>query len=547
MKYYKSYIACIIIIFLSIKLYSQTAPYRYRIQFTDKNDCTFSIEHPEEYLSAKAISRREKQNIIITKNDLPVTSKYTDSLSALGLDIINRSKWFNTVTVYSTNNNLLDTISNISFIKDVSKIASLEMKKSKKLYIPSSEKNDKSNQVTQGTNFYNYGLSQGQICMLNGNILHNNGFAGEDKTIAIIDAGFYYADTLSAFDSLWLNSQIIGTKDFVQHNNNVFREHNHGMKVLSILAGNIPGYLIGSAPKANYWLLRSEDVNSEYTIEEDNWISAAEFADSVGVDIINTSLGYSEFDDSTQDYTYSDMDGNSTRISIGANIAASKGILVIVSAGNSGDDTWEHITAPADADSVIAVGAVDSYLNYAPFSSRGPSFDGRVKPNIAAMGSGAYHQSTNGDIIAGNGTSFSAPIISGLAACLWQKFPNLTNMEIKSKIEESASQFLSPDIYLGYGIPNFAIASDLTNIVITDKANYIKCYPNPFSDNLNIEINNIQKVEIFNMQGQKIYSLISKNILNKISLKNLQEINTGIYILKITTKSQIITQTIIKE
>ncbi len=547
MKYNQFFSLCIILLFLSIKLSAQTAPYRYWIQFTDKNNNSFSIEHPEEYLSDKAITRRIKQNIDIAKNDLPITSTYTDSLTALGLNIINCSKWFNAVTVFSTNKELIDTISNISFIKNVNKVSTLKTRKSKKFDFPISKKNKQYSQTPLGTNFYNYGLSQRQICMLNGNILHNNGFAGKNKTIAIIDAGFYYADTLAAFDSLWLNNQIIGTKDFVQHNNNVFREHNHGMKVLSVLAGNIPGYLIGSAPKANYWLLRSEDVNSEYTIEEDNWISAAEFADSVGVDIINTSLGYSEFDDSTQNYTYADMDGNSTRISIGANIAASKGILVIVSAGNSGDDTWEHITAPADADSVIAVGAVDSYLNYAPFSSRGPSFDGRVKPNIAAMGSGTYHQSTNGDIIAGNGTSFSAPIISGLAACLWQKSPNLTNMEIKSKIEESASQFLSPDIYLGYGIPNFAIASDLTNIVIPDKANYIKCYPNPFSDNLNIEINNIQKVEIFNMQGQKIYSLISKNILNKISLKNLQQINTGIYILKITTKSQIITQTIIKE
>jgi serine protease AprX len=323
------------------------------------------------------------------------------------------------------------------------------------------------------------------------------------------------------------------------------------MKVLSILAANIPGQLIGSAPNSEYWLLRTEDVSSEYSIEEDNWISAAEFADSVGADIINTSLGYTEFDDSTQNYSYADMDGNSTRISIGADIASSKGILVVVSAGNLGDNDWEHISAPADADSVIAVGAVDKNIDYAGFSSRGPSYDGRVKPNIAAMGSGTYHQTTNGEIIAGNGTSFSAPIISGLAACLWQKYPELTNIQIKSKIEESANQYASPDIFLGYGIPDFAKASNLTNIEYLEKNKSIKSYPNPFSNIINIELNNakvsIAKVELINLQGQIIYCQVSENNTNKLIINNLGNIPTGIYLLKISTNNSFFTQSIIKE
>ncbi|MEA3316614.1 MAG: S8 family serine peptidase [Bacteroidota bacterium] len=550
MKYFKTAIICALTIFLSLKTFAQTAPNKYLIQLSDKNNNNFSIYNPEEFLSAKAITRRNNQNINITTNDLPVTSAYTDSISALGLKILNTSKWFNAITVYTTDTVLIDTIHKISFIKSVKKTATLKTKQSDKFKISEITNNfQKSSNTSFQDNPYSYGSSDTQICMLNGNILHKNGYSGQGKTIAIIDAGFYSVDTLPAFDSLWTNNQIIGTKDFVQANNNVFREHNHGMKVLSILAGNIPNFLIGSAPKANYWLLRSEDVSSEYTIEEDNWISAAEFADSAGVDIINTSLGYSEFDDSLQNYSYSDMDGNTTRISKAADLASSKGILVVVSAGNSGDDAWEYITAPADADSVIAVGAVDNNMTYAAFSSRGPSYDGRVKPNIAAMGSGTIHQTENGEIAAGNGTSFSAPIISGLAACLWQKYPELTNMQIKKKIEESANQFSSPGIYLGYGIPNFALAADLTEIKNVKNKIIIKAYPNPFSNNINIEIKKYNKsylkIELINIQGQIIYCKISKN--NKIDIDNLEKIPKGIYLLKISTKNTIYTKTLIKK
>ena len=275
--------------------------------------------------------------------------------------------------------------------------------------------------------------------------------------IAVIDAGFINADILPAFDSLWINNQILGQRDFVDGDNWVLDAHTHGMVILSILGANLPNELMGSAPKANYWLLRSEDAGSEYRIEEENWVSAAEFADSAGVDVINTSLGYSTFDDTLQNYNYKDMDGRTTRISRGAVKAASKGILVVVSAGNERNKLWKYITAPADADSILAVGAVDEFGTLASFSSVGPSSDGRIKPDVAAQGVGTVAQGLGG-LIGCNGTSCSSPVIAGLAACLWQANKQMSNVEIIEMIKQSSSQYQNPDTLTGYGLPNFANA-----------------------------------------------------------------------------------------
>ena len=503
---------------------------KYRIEFADKNNNPYSIEKPEEFLSQRAIQRRIRQNIAITESDLPVNPHYTDSLKSLGLRIINISKWFNSVLVETGDTILADTICKITFIDSITLVKPSSLKKSfRNKFIPESC-DGLVKQTTQND----------QLTMLNGHILHEYGFKGEGMQIAVIDAGFIYADILPAFDSLWINNQVLGQRDFVDGDNWVLDAHSHGMVVLSILGGNVPNELTGSAPGADYWLLRSEDTGSEYRIEEENWVSAAEFADSAGVDVINTSLGYSTFDDTLQNYTYKDMDGRTTRISKGAVMAASKGILVVVSAGNEGNKLWKYITSPADADSILAVGAVDAYGTLASFSSVGPSYDGRIKPDIAAQGFGTVAQGLGG-LIGCNGTSCSAPVISGLAACLWQANYQLTNFEIIEMIKQSSSQYQNPDTLIGYGLPNFAnalsqIGADLPYSTIRIKG----IYPNPFLDKISLIFIQLAPediiIELYNIQGKMIKQISYVNLQGgeyELTIDNLGNLSQGIYIIKV--------------
>jgi subtilisin family serine protease len=539
------------LLFLPFVTFSQVAENSYRLYLTDKNNNEFSISNPEEYLSAKATQRRTNQYISITENDLPISNYYLDSLKSLGLEILIKSKWLNTVVVYTTDYELIDTITKYGFIKSKYKSFSHSTTELQiDLY-----KTTSSNLEFSSNDYFDYGYGTTQISMINGHALHQNNYQGQGITIAVIDGGFFDVDILPAFDSLWYNSQILGSKDFVDGDEQVYDASDHGMKVLSTMGANMPGELVGTAPKANYWLLRSEKTEDENTLEEDNWVAAAEFADSVGADIITSSLGYSEFDDKTQNYTYSDMDGNSTHITKGADIAASKGILVVSSAGNSGNDAWKYITAPGDGDSVLTVGAVDSYASLASFSGQGPTYDGRIKPNICAMGYQTSVQGVDGNITVANGTSFSAPIIAGMAACLWQKNPESTNMDIIRKIEESAHQYSDPDNLMGYGIPDFAKAAELqsssSNSIIKDEA-FVKSYPNPFIDNLNIEFvinhNETIIIDLYNSTGVKI---LVKNFkaappISTIGLNNLGDLPTGIYFMKIRIGNQQIVKTLSK-
>ncbi|HKL07165.1 MAG TPA: S8 family serine peptidase [Bacteroidales bacterium] len=538
----QKFILFFLFLFWSSHLFSQVAPDHFRIFFTDKNNSEYSIEYPEAFLSTKAILRRKKQDIPIRENDLPVNKNYLDSLKKLGITIKNNSKWLNTALVYSTDKQLMDTISNLDFIKSSHKTGyTFQQKKTKKPKIPPKEYQLKDDSI------FDYGYSTRQISMLNGHILHRNGNIGQGMTIAILDAGFYNVDILPAFDSLWSNNQILGYYDFVDGDNEVFDASSHGMKVLSIMGANLPGELIGTAPKANYWLLRTEQTASEYSIEEDHWVAAAEFADSVGADIINTSLGYCEFDDTALNYTYEDMDGNTAFITKAADIAASKGILVIASAGNQGDDPWQYITAPADGDSILTVGSVNQFAEYSYFSSIGPTYDGRIKPNVVAMGYQTAIQGIDGAITTSNGTSFSAPLISGLAACLWQLYPDLNNMEILQKIEESAHKYSSYDYYTGYGIPDFGKAANLiqTNLHEVSENNLLNIYPNPFYDSITIETNiekKVQKVyiELFNITGKKVtQDYINNQPQEKyvFTLDNLSRLPSGVYFLRVTIGS----------
>lgn len=539
-----------IFLLITLNSFAQIAPSKFRIQFTDKDNSPYTISNPAAFLSQKAIDRRNDQGISILPNDLPVNPAYIDSIRNTGVTLLNRSKWFNSVTIDTTGANdslVLDKIQSFSFVVELESVGKWknssfwgevwwdkwEMEKSSTTPVSSSL-------ITS-----DYGQSFNQINMVGGNILHGQGYKGNGVTIAVLDAGFYKVDTLSMFDSLWANNRILGTWDFVAGQEDVFAYASHGMLVLSVMGGNLEGQLIGTAPEANYWLLRTEDTGSELVIEEDNWVAAAEFADSAGADIFNTSLGYTTFDDPGQNHTYADMDGNTTRITIGADIAASKGILVVNAAGNQGGVGWKYIVAPADGDSVLAVGAVDASGSYASFSSRGPSFDGRVKPNIAAQGFATITASSNGGVQAVSGTSVASPVIAGLAACLWQAHPSATNMQVFDAIQQSADQYENPDDLKGYGIPNFAIAHLLLSGVDPDNFSsdqLINIFPSPFNEDITVDfyssIDQTITVDLFDITGKRIYYKeieILRNNYKRIKVNGLSGLAQGLYILKLTS------------
>nr|WP_321996962.1 S8 family serine peptidase [Draconibacterium orientale] len=508
------------------------------IGFTDKNNSEYSLDHPEMYLSERAIQRRSNQNIAVDSLDLPVKQTYIDSVLTLDVELVHASKWLNGITVRCDSATLADSLGHWSFIREVQLTKPGMSTKSLHNKFADEQLSDRAPIDTSV-----YGASVHQIGMMEGQVLHNENFRGQGMQIAVIDAGFYKADELPAFDSLWTNNQILGTKDFVNPADDFFSTNYHGMSVLSCMGGNIPGELIGTAPKASYWLLRSEDSGSEYIVEEDNWVAAAEFADSVGVDIINASLGYTEFDDASTNHTYADMDGKTTRVTRGANIAASRGILVFASAGNERDNSWFRIVAPSDGVNVIGVGAVDTNFSPAFFSSAGPAVDGALKPNVSAMGYSTTLQRSNGTVGIANGTSFSSPVLAGMAASLWQAYPEKTAVEIKTALEESGHLYNSPDSLQGYGVPNMQVACSLLNPAateITTENRSWTIFPNPVKDRIVLKsATNIQAGRL----DIKLYALDGRMVNNwqlpaapTVTLNNLETTESGIFLLLVKTK-----------
>jgi len=450
--------AILITIFISSYVFSQInpiAPKTYLIQFKDKNNSMFKVNNPSAFLSEKSIKKKQKYNIPITLQDLPVNKSYVDSLKSLGLEIYAVSKWYNLAVVYTEDSTLIAKAQKFTFVQEkINKFGNIKQKSKKK---PIYEKINVDYKIDTVCNL-NYGKGKNQAAMLNIQSLHNKGFQGKGMQIAILDAGFFKVDKLASFDSLFKNNQILGTKDFVKRESKVYEDGSHGMMVLSTIGANIPGIFIGTAPKASFWLFRTEDEHTEYIVEEFYWVEGAECADSIGVDMIHSSLGYSDFDDKINSHTYKDMNGDITPISVAADIASSKGILVVTSAGNEGNDPWKYVSSPADADSVLAVGAVTYDKNYANFSSRGPSFDNRVKPDVVAQGEYSYVQGTGGSVTVASGTSFSGPIMAGAVACLWQANPEFSNLEIIDAVKKSCDQYDNPNTFTGFGIPNFGLA-----------------------------------------------------------------------------------------
>jgi subtilisin family serine protease len=358
--------------------------------------------------------------------------------------------------------------------------------------------------------------------------------------IAVLDAGFQAYKTITAFDSIRMNSQVLGERDFVAFDNSVNEDDSHGMHCLSILSANWPGKMIGTAPKANYWLLRTENAASEYPIEEYNWVVGAEFADSTGCDMISSSLGYNTFDDPSFNHSYTDLYKNNTMISQGAAIAVKKGMIVSVSAGNEGANGWKYITFPADADSVCSVGAVNSAGAIAGFSSYG--YPGKVKPNIVSVGVGTVIAGLDNLPASGNGTSYANPNVAGLIACLWQAFPTVNNMKILAAVYKSANKYNSPDDRYGYGIPNFRIAYQLLkhdeNVSLYGN-DWLFATPNPFSSEIAVKfigrIDGTATVSLVNAAGQVIASQnfpTEKEEVYTYTFSNLANLLQGTYSIK---------------
>jgi hypothetical protein len=543
----------ILILLLEIKAQSQriVAPDKYLIEFTDKNGNGYSLSKPEEFLSQRALVRRSKQNIKIGPTDLPVTQAYVDSISKCGVKVLYSIKWFNALIIETSDTSMFSKIHSFAFVRKSNQF-NRYLKQTKII----GKQLDNPKDFLK-LNSLNYGESRKQIEIVKGNALHNLGFRGEGMYIAILDAGFTNSDSITSLKSIFSEHRLIGKRDFVQSGFPFYKTFFHGNNVMSIIGANLPGNLVGSAPEASFLLCISEDVRSENLVEEYNWVAAAEFVDSAGVDVINTSLGYTQFDIPALDHTYADMNGHTTPISIGANIAASKGILVVVSAGNEGNATWHYISAPADADSVLSIGAIDTLGNYAVFSSTGPSFDRRIKPDIVAVGNGTFYQDPTGIINKGNGTSYSAPIITGLAACLWQANPTATNMQVLHAIQQSSSQFYHPDSLKGYGIPDFEISNNILNAMVIKPLqgdSIFRIYPNPCKDFLWLQLFNIEQsqgllIRIIDLYGRlKFIENLnpSKVQLDVKYIPNVQFLPKGLYIIEVSNGKMTANQKFIK-
>ena len=439
---------------------AQSAPDRYWVQFEGKvaedlpdgYSTSYLLDAPEAFLSARSLARRSNQNIAVTERDMPIPPDYVAAIRAMSeLKVILSSRWFNAVTVATTDSTFDPfSLTDLPFVVAVKSVIQIESDAIDLDPIAVAKRNTRDHGNTAAA----YGSSWKGLEQLHGDWLHGLGFRGEGMWIGVLDAGFEYVESLPVFERAWQEGRILEGLDAMNSQGGLFAHHRHGTSVLGTMAGFLEDSLIGTAPDATYVLYRTEDAYSEYLIEEDYWVAAAEHADSVGVDLINTSLGYSLFDDSTMNHTPDDLNGVTTRISQAMTWAAQRGILCVTSAGNSGNAPWHSITVPADAHGILSVGAVDAEGQHASFSGWGPASDGRIKPEVMALGVQAAYPNADSTIRHGNGTSFSSPILCGAAACLWQAFPAKSAAEIRAAIIASAHLSTSPNDSMGHGIPN---------------------------------------------------------------------------------------------
>ncbi len=508
------------------------------VYFNDKPSEATYIANPLTMLSQRALDRRARYNITLDIRDVPIEASYiTQVKNATGITVLAKSKWLNALHVQGTQtdiNNLL-TFSFVSSVEFANKLLNQSGKK-KVITQYTSRSNDKLDFTTD----FNYGNAANQIQMLKGNVLHQNNYTGQGMQIAIIDAGFPNVDTYAAFQRMRDNNQILGGYDFVNRSTNFYTGHYHGMAVLSTIAGYIDNQFVGTAPDAEFYLFISEDVTQEAPIEESLWVEAAEKADSLGVDVINTSLGYTTFDNPNYNYTYADMNGSTTFISRGAEIAFSRGMILVNAAGNEGTSAWHYISAPADASSVLSIGAVDPSGTIASFSSYGPTADNRIKPDVCAEGASVYIIDSFGNIATSNGTSFASPIMTGVVACLWQAFPDKTNAEITHLIKQSAHLYSTPTDQEGYGIPNFESIYNSLAVVDTEiPVTELSLYPNPTEGLVNVAFpaqTETVKISIYNLLGKLV---LTETLTRNNPSTSISNLSSGLYMAQLLYDNKI--------
>jgi len=506
-----------------LSLFSQD---RYFVSFKDKVNTPYSVSNPLQFLSQKCIDRRTKENFITINEDLPVDPAYVAQVKMTGASVFFSSRWFNGILIQA-NASIASVVSALPFVSKVELVAH-----GTKLLGGRKASTDKFERV-DGINALQ---NQLQLEMIGLDKMQSTGYHGEGINVAVFDAGFIGVNTLPAFQAIYQEGRMKSVFNFVNNSKDVYTAYDHGTEVLSIIAGNISNTYLGGAYKANFFLYQTEDAGSEYRIEEYNWLFAAERADSAGVDVINSSLAYNTFDDPTMDYTYKDLNGKTSVVSRAAHKAFERGIAVINSAGNEGANSWKYIDVPADAEGVIACGAVNNLGYRSSFSSLGPSADGRVKPDVSAMGEGSVIISSSGGIGSGSGTSFSSPLIACLVIGLRQALPQASAKEIYQRVINSASQIGQPDNLLGYGIPNFTLAKNLL-----DFPDDFQLYPNPISEGLlkilfKDPLDQIFSLMIFNSAGQKVFELTdSISWKNNPYLLDLSMLASGLYMVKVQT------------
>lgn len=457
---------------------------RYAVFFKHKPQEGYTLAIPEGYLTSKAISRRAREKISMDSLDLPVSQKYLLGLAPNYQELLYTSKWLNAAIIVTTSEGV-KALQALPYVQRVSFVGKGFIPKTGNKLLPSLGADDPissphpkwaSRELSPQSTPYDF---QNQLLGIND--MHEAGFTGKGVMIAIFDAGFPGMQQAAAFAHLFSNKHLLGQLDVVRPwNKDVFKDNQHGTNVASLIFANQPEVLVAGAYNAQVILAITEDVATEYPVEELNWVRAAEYADSLGVDVINSSLGYLDFDDPSLTYTASQLDGKTTYVSIGADIAAKKGILVVNSVGNYGAAGSSSLVAPADAKGILSVGSVSTTSTVSAFSSRGPTRDGRVKPELVAFGQGPVLIRSTGLPASAQGTSFSAPQVAALAAGLWETKPEWTKEELLNALIKSGSQYASPDNNLGYGIPNFraALYGSLLDVAEEEEGAFL-LYPNP--------------------------------------------------------------------
>lgn len=533
-----------LVMFLVVTMFAQAqiATNIYWVQFTDKNNSPYSIDNPEAYLSSRALQRRANLGIAIDEYDIPVNPQYLQAVAECGVQLLNPSKWLNGVSVYATNAAAIDAVNALPFVSAVRNCPNdPKAQEMKERWLADEMKPVAASRAMYGY----YGGAESQVKQLKVNVLHDQGFDGTGVVVAVLDGGFYGMDDHPCFDNMRAEGRFLGVREFVYGVSTVYSQSTHGTSCLSTMAAYVPNTMVGTAPKASYYIIHTEDGGSENIVEEYNWVSGAEYADSLGVDVCSTSLGYNGFDMSQWDHPFAHFDGHTAPMTIGAEIAASRGMICINAAGNNGGGTCT-LGIPGDAEHILTIGAVNGNGNRADFSSVGPTYDGRIKPDVMALGDGSYvasgYSAWEGEYYNGSGTSFATPILAGAVACLRQARPYASVQAICDAIRQCSDRVDNPDSYYGYGIPDFSQAMELLSVnepMGNTPAHVISVFPNPSNGEVHVALNAVHKADltVYDITGRQLFAY-SFNGLNHTTLENfLNTLGAGVYFINAVSEA----------